>query len=194
MLSPNELRYTLEWTRAHVGTAGNEAADRLAKQAAADVCIGPEPMLPVAFSNCKRGINGWLERKTSSRWSALNTCRQTREMFNTPLGKRGSRILLSLPRVRLRAVVQVLTGHGNIRSHCKVIGKCDEDICLYCTMESETREHLVERCPHFNTSRSTFLDGPLTDLHSLSLNMEFIRLSKFLIECGRLDDFSTYTD
>ena len=184
----------LEWTRAHVGTAGNEAADCLAKQAATDMCIGPEPMLPVAFSNCKRGINDWLERITSRRWSALNTCRQTREMYNTPLGTRGSRILLSLPRVRLRAVLQVITGHGNIRSHCKVMGKCDDDICLYCGMESETREHFVEVCPHFNTRRSMFLDGPFTDLRSLSSNMEFIRLSKYLVETGRLDDFSTYTD
>ena len=38
------------WVKAHVGTQGNEEADRLAKLASEQLVMGPEPMLPVPNS------------------------------------------------------------------------------------------------------------------------------------------------
>ena len=55
---------------------------------------------------------------------------------------------------------QVLTGHGNFRSHLFRIGKMDEDICRMCDLdESDNPEHRLLRCLAFSTQRDVLSDA-----------------------------------
>ena len=185
-----ELAVTnLQWTRAHVGTVGNETADWLAKQGALTPCIGPEPMIPVPVSYCRKEVDDWVEKNTLSNWLSISSCRLTKELFPAPVTQRVSRKLLDLSRSKLRLVLQVLTGHGNFGIHLKAIGKRDDATCRKCDLGEETREHIVEDCPLYLRHRMSVLCEIQPSLHSIVQSCKFNMLADFLMACGRLTDF-----
>ena len=47
------------------------------------------------------------------------------------------------------------TNRGNLASWRKVLGKVDRDVCRWCKRESETGEHLVFECIHWDFRRPT---------------------------------------
>jgi len=181
---------TLRWVKAHAGTIGNETADFLAKEAAMMSCAGPEPFLPAPLSACKLSVYRWIEEDSKKRWNNLSFCRQTKELFEQPLRKRGCQSLLSLTRRKLRLTLQILTGHGNIGTHNKTTRKWDNDTCRRCGLGPETRTHIVEDCPAYTRCRFSFLDGHLTDLQKIVKSLCFSHLSTFLERIGRLEDFN----
>ena len=58
----------IKWTRAHVGTAGNERADQLAKLATENPFIGPEPQFPFHTLSVRSFGTGLGTRYTQVGW------------------------------------------------------------------------------------------------------------------------------
>ena len=67
-------------------------------------------------------------------------CLRTREYVEWALPQLTQR-LLSLKRLRLNEVLQVLTGHCNLHKHRKTIGYNVSLTCPKCNLEEETPNH-----------------------------------------------------
>jgi ribonuclease HI len=181
----------LQWTKAHVGTVGNETADWLAKQGTQSPCLGPEPIIPVSANYCKQEVKRWLEKVTHTEWVNLTTCRMTRLLFAAPIIRKGTAKLLTLARSKLRLVLQVITGHGNFGSHLKNTGRVADGTCKRCNLGEETREHIVEDCPCYMRSRMWELGDHRPDLLSIVQALKFGQLAEFLVASGRLEDYES---
>ncbi|GJQ70544.1 hypothetical protein Trydic_g22945, partial [Trypoxylus dichotomus] len=94
-----EVNVELVWTRAHVGTQGNERADELAKEAAADADDGT--LLAYAFAS-EKTVKSAIAKESQREW-------QTR-----------SSLVVS---------GQLVTGHGNFGAYLHRVGRRDSADC-----------------------------------------------------------------
>ena len=79
-------RVSLRYIKAHVGHAGNELADDMVKEGAANVdnVHGPDPLLPVSDAYSKKFLADALNDYWTTQWQARSDCRQTKIWFPTP--------------------------------------------------------------------------------------------------------------
>ena len=134
-LSDNN-RVVLQWVPAHVGIAGNETADRLAKAAAKL----PQPH----FSTTYREVKTLLKQKQKSAWRLRNNGYDPqKDQINT------------LDRRTQTTIFRLRTGHCGLRKHLKRLGLADSAHCE-CGSEEQTPEHILQTCPHLETVRQQF--------------------------------------
>ena len=165
----NELSFrnkvSLQWIKAHVGHAGNEAADKNAKAGAEQVVLGPPPFLPVPFSHEKQKIESafkdiWLER-----WKEdPEFAKQTKLWFKKPTPMFVP--FLKEDRYTVGKIVQFITGHCNLKKHQFRIGKVEKPNCSFCNSAWETPWHLATECPRLQGIREKLFHGPI--LHSFN--------------------------
>ena len=134
-LSDNN-RVVLQWVPAHVGIAGNETADRLAKAAA---------KLPQThFSSSYKEVKTLLKQKQKSAWRLKNNGYDLqKDQINT------------LDRRTQTTIFRLHTGHCGLRKHLKRLGLADSAHCE-CGSEEQTPEHILQPCPHLETVRQQF--------------------------------------
>ena len=134
-LSDNN-RVVLQWVPAHVGIAGNETADRLAKATA---------KLPqLHFSTTYREVKILLKQKQKSAWRLRNNGYDPqKDQINT------------LDRRTQTTIFRLRTGHCGLRKHLKRLGLADSAHCE-CGSEEQTPEHILQTCPHLETVRQQF--------------------------------------
>ena len=166
----------IKWTRAYVGTATESPF------------IGPEPTIPVSYSSCKKQVWKWAWNMFTRRWGGMFTCRQTKELFQNPLNRKGTSELLQLTRHKMRLVLQVLTGHENFGTHLKLTGRCNNDTCKKYHLGVESREHIEEICPAYHGLTQDVLLSNIGSLHHLVTTQKFNRLARILHESGRLSE------
>ncbi|GJQ67634.1 hypothetical protein Trydic_g8425 [Trypoxylus dichotomus] len=116
-----EVNIELVWTRAHVGTQGNERADELAKEAAADADDGT--LLAYAFAS-EKTVNSAIAKESQREW-------QTRWENAANVGL---------------SATQLITGHGNFGAYLHRIGRRDSADCE-CGGE-DTAGHVLFDCPY----------------------------------------------
>ena len=134
-LSDNN-RVVLQWVPAHVGIAGNETADRLAKAAAKL----PQPH----FSTTYKEVKTVLKQKQKSAWRLRNNgFDPQKDQINT------------LDRRTQTAIFRLHTGHCGLRKHLKRLGLTDSAHCE-CGFEEPSPEHILQTCPHLETVRQQF--------------------------------------
>ncbi|GJQ83685.1 hypothetical protein Trydic_g14392 [Trypoxylus dichotomus] len=142
-----EVNVELVWTRAHVGTQGNERADELAKEAAADADDGT--LLAYAFASektVKSAIAKESQREWQTRWENAANGRWTKRFIGdaNKFGKLG--VALSYQ------ATQLVTGHGNFGAYLHRIGRRDSADCE-CGGE-DTAGHVLFDCPYTEDWRS----------------------------------------
>ena len=152
------VEVTLMWTPGHVGIDGNERADRLAKHGCSRSNYAPEPVLPVSYALCRTAVTRWLRRKALQDWRDTPGCRLSKVAFPAP-DRRAARHLVSLTRRRLRAVISVLSGHGEFAAHQFVCGKRTSPVCEHCEEEKEDSYHFLWRCQAFESHRQRLAEA-----------------------------------
>ena len=177
---------TLRWVPGHSGITGNELADSLARKGSFQPLLGPEPCLPVAASCFRGAIRSWANELHSSYWRNLQCCRQSKLAMGNPSEPR-SKILLSLSRSSIRAILMVLTGHGVFARHRFLQNQIGSPICSYCNSGDETAEHFVCICPIYLPYRIKYL-GIGTSFSEACAPTNTPALLRFINESKRLSN------
>lgn len=138
----------LFWLRAHVGTAGNERADQLAKQAASETTSTPDyGEVPVSY--VKKKIREETVRKWQDRYVSSSTGAVTKVFFpNAAEAYRTVRKIKLTPRH-----VQAFTGHGGMAEYLHRFKLKDSPGCECDPDTSESNWHILLECPRFALAR-----------------------------------------
>ena len=186
-LSQNN-QVTLMWVPGHSDIEGNEEADTLAKTGAHKEWELPEPAIPVSYRRCRLAVRWWIESEHDKIWKQMNTCSHTKNIIRTS-DKIPSKSLLKLSRNRLRQVLQVLTGHGNLAKHRHKMGKAQSPLCPKCQEAEDTPQHYVGECPAYLQSRISYFGYHKIELSDLVKNDRIFKLANFVHKTKRLEEY-----
>ena len=141
----------LLWVKAHIGVAGNELADKLAKKASRANFTGPEPAIGLTKNYIASDFEIWENNLKAQAWRSASGMRQAKSMI-TPSSDR-SNILTELSKKELRTITGLLTGHCPLRYHLHLMGKSQLNTCRFCNKELETSNHILCTCTELNELR-----------------------------------------
>lgn len=138
----------LHWIKAHVGMAGNERADELAKNAALRSKLAPAyDKFPLSFAKHtirQKTIQEWQDRYLSSETASV-----TRLFFKDVralrkiIGEVGNR----------NTMAQLFTGHGGFRQYLHRFKLAETPYCACDDQREETVSHILTECPRFGPER-----------------------------------------
>ena len=159
----NELAKTrnveLKWVRGHSGSSGNEFADSEAKLGT--INAHNRVMISSPISLAKRKINDAMLKGWTNRWTdkkRKDEYKQTKLWFPV-IDRRKSKNLLSLSRVQLGHIVQLITGHNRLMYHQSKMSNVDPT-CRQCQEVEETTWHIFTDCPAFWRERKDIFHHP----------------------------------
>ena len=149
---------TLTWTRAHVGTEGNERADRAAKEGGESGAEGPVE-IPVA--ELKEKIKSHFYQEWEKRWSEYNKARMSKLFYSKPDSNQ-AKYVLKLGRLELSRFLRLISGHNGLFYFKNKIDPEINAVCRFCLEADETFYHFITDCPAFLQSRrEIFLDNTI---------------------------------
>ena len=170
----------LRWIPAHKGYLGNEKADELAKKGSGDI-EAQSITLPVPRTVWKNALRLRSHRKARERIKNMPS------HFRTVWRDSHSKTLSNLGKNKLRAATQYLTGHCELNYHMnKYKPHSISKICPHCTMEEETMNHFIGRCPMWSNSRGRFFNcyyssvSDIADIFPLRKIIDYICSTKRL--------------
>jgi len=152
----------LLWVPGHYNVAGNEIADRLAKQAACQEFIGPEPRIGITMMTVRTEVWSWADSAHRRLWQSTDGCRQAKMFLQGP-DRQLSRFALGLKRKQLRILVGILTGHIALNRHLTVMKIQTDPLCPACGEEEETPYHLVGKCYAYMNIRNSIMGAYLIE-------------------------------
>ena len=134
---------TITWVPGHCGIEGNKITDNLAKKAAENAFIGPEPCIAVSLHTLQESIKDWKTTTFKNHWHSLNRARQAKNCIT--INKSLTKFLLSLSRKNLKRLTDILTGHCSLNNHLHTIGIANNPNSNSCG-EIESAEHFLCHC------------------------------------------------
>ena len=96
--------YVYFWILGHSDIPGNETADQLAKQAASQDFVGPEPALGIPTTKIRSAARLWANAQQCMLWQTTSGCQQAKMFLHGP-DKKLSCYAPSLPRRELKILV-----------------------------------------------------------------------------------------
>jgi ribonuclease HI len=138
----------LQWMPGHCDNPGNDAADRLAKNAASPGKTHPfRPLLTRERTLIRRNIYAQWEQE----WKSSTKGGPLRQVDNTLPASYTRRLYGNLPRNRAYLLTQLRTGHNWLSSYRKKVGHSDDDLCVCGAQETVT--HVLVDCPNLKELR-----------------------------------------
>lgn len=179
----------LYWIRAHVGFAGNERADELAKEAALKSKTAPKYQ-NFPLSMAKRVIRGatidaWQER------FAVAASESTIGLFTDSVTV-AHKAFRDIGMINARA--QYLTGHGGFRAYLHRFHLADSPTCICDDVTPETVEHVLLECPRFAHLRFDYEQYTETKLSRETIRDHFAcseKRKRLLIYCDTISKIVT---
>jgi ribonuclease HI len=157
----SQCRVTMQWIPSHCGIPGNEKADQLAKEGAAE----NQPDVPITYHQKKQMIKSIRKPQTPTQddYYIMNRSEQV-------------------------IILRLRTGHNRLRSHMYTKFKIGNTAMCTCGQVTQTAEHILQECSEYETLRQTHwpeettleskLYGPLYELQK---TVRFIQESKLQI-------------
>jgi ribonuclease HI len=140
----------LQWIPGHSDNPGNDAADKLAKEA-----VGPDKMHPFCrlASQERTAIRKNIHREWEQEWRTSKKAGHLRRIDAELPARRTRRLYDSLPRNRAYLLTQLRGAHCWLAPHGKLHGFRDDDKCE-CGAK-ETVAHVILDCPKLRIARPT---------------------------------------
>jgi ribonuclease HI len=138
----------LQWVLGHCNNSGNDAADRLAKDAACPGKTHPfRPLLSRESARLRVNILNQWEHE----WRSSSKGGHLRKIDGTLPATYTRRLYGSLPRNRAYLLTQLRTGHNWLSTYAKSFGFRDDDQCVCGAQETVT--HVLVDCPELRDTR-----------------------------------------
>jgi ribonuclease HI len=138
----------LQWVPGHCDNPGNDAADRLAKDAAYPGKT--HPFRPLLSRESAR-IRGNILAQWEQEWRSSDKGGHLRKIDGTLPATYPRRLYGSLPRNRAYLLTQLRTGHNWLSTYAKTFGFRDDDHCVCGAQETVT--HVLVDCPNLRELR-----------------------------------------
>ena len=148
-LEQNHWVIHFSWVKAHIGIAGNEMADNLAKQAAnnqnIEIIFSKIPKSTIVTEIEELGMQQW-----QARWNETTNGATTKSFF--PSIK--ERLKIALPPTP--EFTAFITGHGRTRSYLHRFHIIDDPTCT-CGRGQQTVNHLIYECADTSQQRTSLI-------------------------------------
>ncbi|QQP55763.1 Uncharacterized protein FKW44_000207, partial [Caligus rogercresseyi] len=140
-----EKKIHLDWCKGHSDVTGNEFADCLAKSGTESQnrkIVGTSP------SYIKKKVNDFFYAAWCNRYKKDQSMKHTHLMLEKPQQK-----IVKYERENLKLIVQAYTGHGPFLAHLSKWKKSTDGMCNVCMEETQSADHLINRCPALSYER-----------------------------------------
>ena len=176
-LTENNFDITIQWIPSHVGIKGNEAADKIAKQAV---------LLPniTTLSPCYKDIQVLINKRKyillQERWQTIKSSfflgnNKVNWEVRTYDNKTDRKTEVTITRLRV--------GTTLLNKHAHKINISDTPNCIYCNTE-ETIDHFLLQCPRYYSTRTNLKTELNKIKHTLGNNISV----PLLLGGGNFDD------
>jgi hypothetical protein len=146
-----DWKIRFRWIKGHAGTWGNELADQLAKEAAANKDI-PESYSRVPKSVIKSELEATSVQKWQREWDNTTKGKITKDYFPEEAGRLNTKIH------NTQNLTTIITGHGNIKTYLHRFKIIDSPKCP-CGHNEQTTEHLLLDCTLLNKERNRLISA-----------------------------------
>ncbi len=140
-LSERGFDIRIDWTKAHANTTGNEFADCLAKEGAAQPLNMSATPPPIALSEKKRAIRNHFDKEWQKEWSHRDDCAHSRAMLPT-VDRGRQKFFRDVPIPQIQRLAGAVTGHGLWGHHLSKFREFEEECKLCREGFPETPLHL----------------------------------------------------
>ena len=162
------FRLTFRWSAGHVGIAGNEDADKIAKAAADGESSDSKNLPPCLRKEIGYSLSAtWQAQndKLKSRWTSnwAKSPRFNRLRFKdllTPLSQKYLKFISNgnISRKTTSVVFQLRVGHAPLNEYLHRFKKVNSPHCPACGHPKETPEHYLLQCPSYAHERWPILN------------------------------------
>lgn len=144
------IRIIIQWIPSHIGLAGNEQADRLAKKGAH--LIQPERQVP--YQTAKNIIKQAFREEWMNEWARGNTGRTVYSHMSTTKPKDNLKLL---NRNDQTTIFRLRTQHVPLNQYLNRINPEHLPLCPLCDHYQESVEHFLLLCPNLKDLRKQLL-------------------------------------